>query len=118
MKKLDSNEIPWSLGDSGVKYIVQGPDVEWGVLKMKPGQSSKNYGLHIHHVVVESFYIIEGTPKIVVEGVEHRLKPGMTLTVEPHDHHNVVNDTEQDMVALFIKSPYMPEDRHLVEERP
>lgn len=118
MKLIDSNQIDWSLGDSGVRYIVQGPDVEWGILKMKPGQSSKDYGLHIHHVVEETFYIISGTPKIIVEGVEHRLKPGVALTVEPYDHHNVVNDTDEDMVALFIKTPYMPEDRHPVEEKP
>ena len=36
MLKIDTNEMPWSLGESGVKYVAQGPNIEWGILKMKP----------------------------------------------------------------------------------
>lgn len=115
MRKVDSTEIPWTLGDAGVRYVVQGPNIEWGILRMKPGQSSYDYGKHIHHVVEETFYFIEGTPKFVINGEEHRMKPGMAVVIEPHDDHAVVNDTDQDFVALFIKHPYMPEDRHKVE---
>jgi len=115
MKKIDSNDIPWSWGDAGVRYMHQGPDIEWGLLRMKPGQSSHDYGKHIHHVVTETFYFISGTPKFIINGKEYRIQPGESYVIEPYDDHNLVNDTNEDLLALFIKHPYMPEDRHPVE---
>ncbi|MGI6458163.1 MAG: cupin domain-containing protein [bacterium] len=114
MKKVDSNSLNWSLESSGVKYMVQGPNIEWGILKMKPGQSSLDYGKHIHHVVEETFYFISGSPKFIINGEEHRVKPGEAYVIEPYDDHCVVNDTDEDFVAIFIKHPFMPEDRHPV----
>lgn len=115
MRKVQSDDIQWTLGDSGVRYYIQGPNVEWGILRMKPGQSSRDYGLHIHHVVEETFYIISGTPKFIVNGEEFRAKPGDAIVIEPYDHHNLINDTDENFEALFVKHPYMPEDRHPVE---
>lgn len=114
MRKVDSNAMPWPLGESGVKYLGQGPGYEWGVVKLAPGQSSKDYGLHIHHVVEETFYFLSGTPKFVIQGEEHRVKPGEAYVIEPRDRHNLVNDTEEDCVAVFMKYPYDPSDRHPV----
>lgn len=115
MQKINSNDIQWSWGDSGVKYVMQGPHVEWGVLKMKPGQSSKDYGKHVHHEVEETFYFLQGTPLFVIDGVEHRVKPGDAYRVEAHEAHDVINDTGEDLVAIFIKYPYNPADRHMDE---
>lgn len=115
MKRIDTNDIPWTLGDSGVRYAVKGPNIEWGVLKMKPGQSSYDYGKHIHHVVEETFYFISGSPKFVINGEEYRIQPGDAIVIEPYDDHALVNDTDEDMLALFMKHPYIPEDRHPVE---
>ncbi len=112
MLKIDTNEMPWSLGESGVKYVAQGPNIEWGILKMKPGQSSEDYGRHIHHVVEETFYFISGNPKIVINGEEHRVRPGDSFRIDPNDSHCLINDTDEDFTALFIKHPYDPTDRH------
>ena len=112
MQKINSNDIEWSWVDSGVKYVMQGPNVEWGVLKMKPGQSSKDYGKHVHHEVEETFYFLQGTPTFVIDGVEHRVKQGDAYRVEAHESHDLINDTDEDLVAIFIKYPYNPEDRH------
>lgn len=112
MKIIDSNEIPWSQGDFGLRYLVQGPHIEWGILRMKPGGSSKDYGQHLHHVVEETFFFLSGSPKILINGEEIRCKPGMAVRVDPHDSHCLVNDTEEDFEVLFIKYPYDPKDRH------
>lgn len=111
MRKIEPEAIPWSLGDAGVRYLQQGPDLEWGILKMKPGQSSKDYGRHIHRVVEETFYLLSGSLKVIINGEEHRLEPGQALVVEPNDYHDLINDTSEDIVALFMKHPYLPEDR-------
>ena len=112
MQKVNAKEIDWSWGDAGVKYVMQGPNVEWGVLKMKPGQTSKDYGKHVHHEVEETFYFLSGTPKIVINGEEHRVRPGDAYRIEAHEEHNLINDTDKEFVAVFIKYPYNPADRH------
>lgn len=112
MKKIDSNAMDWSLGDAGVKYMQNGQGYEWGIVKLKPGQSSKDYGLHIHHIVEETFYFMQGTPKFVIQGEEHRVHPGEAYVIEAYDKHNLINDTDEDCVAVFIKYPFDPSDRH------
>jgi len=114
MQKVNVNEIPWSWGDSGVRYVMQGPHVEWGVLKLKAGQSSKDYGKHVHHEVEETFYFLSGAPKFVIEGEEHRVRPGDAYRIEPKEDHDLINDADEECVAVFIKFPYNPHDR---EER-
>ncbi len=111
MKYRNADELSWSMGDSGAKYMMQGPNIEWGLVRMKPGQSSKDYGRHIHRVVEETFFFLEGTPKFVINGVEHRVKPGDAFRIEAGEKHDLVNDTEEDCVAVFMKFPYLPDDR-------
>lgn len=111
MQHRNANDLPWSHGESGAKYVMRGPYVEWGVVRMKPGQSSKDYGRHIHRVVEETFFFLEGSPKFVIDGVEYRVRPGDAFRIEPEEKHDLINDTEQDCVAVFIKYPYLPDDR-------
>jgi len=111
MEHKNANDLPWSLCDSGVKYVMRGPSVEWGVLRMKPGQSSGDYGRHIHRVVEETFFFLEGSPKFVVNAVEYRVRPGDAFRIEADEPHDLINDTNQDCVAVFIKYPYLPDDK-------
>ena len=115
MQYENAGEKTWSLGDCGAKYIMQGPNVEWGIVKLKAGQSSADYGLHIHHTVEETFFFLEGTPRFIIAGKEHQVKPGDAFRVEPGETHNLINDTGQDCVAVFIKWPFDPSDRIPVE---
>jgi len=69
----------------------------------------------VHHEVEETFYFLQGSPLFVIDGVEHRVKPGDAYRVEAHESHDVINDTAEDLVAVFIKYPYNPEDRHMDE---
>lgn len=111
MQQQNANDISWSLGDAGAKYVMRGPNVEWGLLKMKPGQSSKDYGRHIHRVVEETFFFLEGSPRFMVNGTEYRVRPGDAFRVEPEEKHDLINDTDEDCIAIFIKYPYLPDDK-------
>jgi quercetin dioxygenase-like cupin family protein len=111
MEYRNAEDLAWSMGDSGAKYVMRGPHVEWGIVKMKSGQSSKDHGKHIHHVVEETFFFLQGTPRFIINGVEHRVRPGDAFRVEPNEHHNLINDTDEDCIAVFIKYPYLPDDR-------
>jgi len=109
--QFNDSERPFKEEDSGPKYLGQGPDYEWGVLVLKPGQSSRVYGRHFHKVVAETFYFLEGEIRMWIEGKEFRTAPGDVVTVEPHEKHWLENDTESNCRAVFIKYPFDPEDR-------
>jgi quercetin dioxygenase-like cupin family protein len=108
MEKVNEHAQKFRGGDAGVKYLFRGPLIDWGILKLLPGQS---LGHHYHNRVEETFYFTTGKPKIIVNGVEYRVAEGDAYRLEPLDKHDIINDTNQVMVAIFIKSTYDPEDK-------
>jgi quercetin dioxygenase-like cupin family protein len=95
-------------GASGVKYLFRGPRIDWGVLRLLPGQQ---LGTHYHERVEEAFYFPAGAPKVIVNGQEHRVRAGDAFRMEPGDVHNIVNDTAEPTDAVFIKSEFLPKDK-------
>lgn len=114
MLHVNHHDIPFHGERIGVKYVMQGPNIEWGVLRLDPGMSSKDYGHHHHSVVEETFIFLEGTPLVEVEGTEIRVRSGDAIRVDPGERHFLTNDTDQPVTAIFLKYPYAPDD-HIKE---
>ncbi len=96
-------------GASGVKYLFRGPKIDWGIIVFAPGEE---LGRHLHNEVEETFFFVEGEGgRIVVDGKEHAIAVGLAVRIEPGEVHNIVNDTEADLKAVFIKSSYSPTDK-------
>jgi mannose-6-phosphate isomerase-like protein (cupin superfamily) len=114
MFKMNENTVPYSNGTSGVKYLIDGPRAQLGLVVLPPGAGSEVYGTHYHVEVDESFYILEGTAKVHTGGQAVRLCPGDVLTVEKGERHRLENDGDVPLKAVFFKYPYIPGDR--VEE--
>ena len=112
MDRANENELEYRGGDSGVKYLFRGPHTDWGVLKFLPGQE---LGQHRHERIEETFYFTRGEPTMIVNGEEHRVRRGDAFRMEVGDVHNIVNDTDAPIEAVFIKSAYDPEDKVSVE---
>jgi quercetin dioxygenase-like cupin family protein len=108
MERVNETDKDYRNGDSGPKYLFRGPKIDWGVLRFLPGQE---LGAHSHRQLEETFYFTRGTPKVIVNGEEYRVKEGDAFRMEPGDVHNIVNDTDEPMDAVFIKSEYLPEDK-------
>lgn len=108
MQRINENECKFRGGDWGVKYILRGPCIDWGLILLKPGQTT---GAHGHKEVEETFYFIKGSPKILVNDVEYRVKEGDAFRIEPLEKHDIVNDTREEVKLIFIKTPYLPEDK-------
>jgi len=108
MEKASEKEKAFRGGQSGIKYMFRGPVIDWGILKLLPGET---LGHHYHNTVEETFYFTKGTPKIIIDGVTHRVAEGDAYRLEPGEKHDIVNDTAQEAVAIFIKSTYDPEDK-------
>jgi len=108
MEHVNTHDLAYRSGDAGVKYLFRGPNIDWGVLRLKPGDT---LGHHFHEHVEETFYFPEGAPLIVVNGQEFRVRPGDAFRLEPCDKHDIVNDTDDAVDCIFIKSTYDPKDK-------
>ena len=108
MERVNEQDLEFRHGDHGPKYLFRGPRIEWGVIVFRPGQE---LGPHKHMQVEETFYFLEGTPQMVIEGESYRVRPGDAFRVEPGEAHNIVNDTGADIRLVFIKCPCIPDDK-------
>jgi mannose-6-phosphate isomerase-like protein (cupin superfamily) len=61
--------------------------------------------------VEETFYFTRGTPLMTVNGQEVRVRVGDAFRLDPGDVHDILNDTNEPVDAVFIKSSYDPQDK-------
>lgn len=108
MQRVNEYQLNFRKGDSGPKYLFRGPNIDWGILVLKPNET---LGQHYHNEVEEAFYFMEGTPLMKVNGQEYRVAKGDAFRVEPGDVHDIINDTAQSVKMVFMKYPYKPDDK-------
>jgi quercetin dioxygenase-like cupin family protein len=108
MQKVNESEFAYRGGDSGVKYLVRGPKIDWGVILLLPGQT---LGGHYHQEVEETFYVVQGRGTFIVNGQEYQGVEGDAFRMEPTDRHDIRNDSDQPLKLVFIKCPYLPQDK-------
>ncbi|MDN3019060.1 cupin domain-containing protein [Paenibacillus sp. BSR1-1] len=106
MKKVHEDDFEYRFGDNGPKYLTKGPNVDVGVVVLKPGQDFQN---HYHSVCEEIFYILEGKIDFYINGIRVPVIPGDMIQCLPGDAHYLINQTDQPFKALFIKSPHILE---------
>ena len=110
MDKVSESEKAYREGTWGVKYLFRGPRIEWGVIRLEPGQHLDG---HYHQQVEETFWVIEGQAVLHVDGEPHALAAGEALRLEAERRHSISNESDQPMRLAFIKCPYLPEDKVL-----
>ena len=109
MQRIKESEQPFRAGAlSGVKYLMRGPRIDWGVILLLPGEK---LGGHYHHEVEETFYILEGEGSLIVNDSETPAVPGDVLRMEVQDRHSIRNTGDKPLKLVFIKCPYLPDDK-------
>lgn len=108
MERVNESEKEFRFGDEGPKYLFRGPRIEWGILVLKPGGS---LGAHYHKEVEETFYFLEGKARLMIDGTEYLGGAGEAFRLEPGEKHDILNDSQSPIRAVFIKCPYKPEDK-------
>ena len=108
MERVNESERTYRGGESGVKYLLRGPRIDWGVILLLPGE---RLGAHYHNEVEETFFFIQGGGKVYVNEVEYEARTGDVFRLEPPEHHDILNDTDEPTKMVFIKCPYLPEDK-------
>lgn len=108
MQHVNEFELPFRQGNSGAKYLLRGPQLDWGVILLKPGE---RLAPHYHQQVEETFFCLRGKGKIFVDGKAMSLIPGDVYRLEPQEKHEFINDGQEDLKLVFIKTPYLPDDK-------
>lgn len=108
MQHVNERDLPYRDGDSGVKYLMRGPNIDWGLIRIAPGG---NLGGHYHEQVEETFYVVAGEGILTVNGESHAARPGDVFRLEPRDTHDIANAAGTPLDLVFIKTPYAPEDK-------
>jgi len=69
---------------------------------ISPGGASRP---HYHPVAEETYYILSGEGRMLVDGLEHRLVPGDALLVLPPEVHQIFNDSQSDLEFIAVCAP-------------
>jgi quercetin dioxygenase-like cupin family protein len=105
---VDEKDKEYRFGDSGPKYLMKGPRMNFALVQFMPGHDFRN---HYHEVMEENFYILEGTVIIVVDNVPHTLTAGQFIHIEPHEAHYVINKSSSVVRMVSTLAPYQDVDK-------
>lgn len=110
---IEENDREYRFGDSGPKYLMQGPRMNFALVQFQPGQDFK---AHYHNIMEENFFILEGEIDIVVDGVVHHMKPGQLIHIEPKEIHYCINNYDKPVKMVSTLAPYQVSDKVEVDD--
>lgn len=105
---VNENEKEYRFGDSGPKYLMKGPRMNFAVVQFQSGQDFK---AHYHNTMEEDFFILEGEINIVVDGTVHHLKEGDLIHIEPSEVHYCYNPYDKPVKMISTLAPYVEVDK-------
>ncbi|MBY9010356.1 MAG: cupin domain-containing protein [Candidatus Lokiarchaeota archaeon] len=111
MKHINEKDFQYRGGESGVKYLMRGPSIDWGLILLKPGEKMAEKA-HGHNLLDETFYFVKGDGVMIVNDKEFAALEGSVFLVEPKEMHNIRNDSQKRIKIVFIKGDYKPDDKY------
>ncbi|MEM3526481.1 MAG: cupin domain-containing protein [Candidatus Jordarchaeaceae archaeon] len=99
------------------RVLYTGKHSQLVLMSLNPGEE---IGEETHDDVDQFFRFEEGEGKVVIDGVEHRVKDGAAVVVPAGAKHNVINTSKKSKLKLYtIYSPPEHQDgtvHHTKEE--
>lgn len=105
---IDEREREYRFGNSGPKYLMKGPRMNFALVQFLPGE---DFQAHYHEIMEEDFYILEGEIDIVVDGVVSHLGPGQLIHIEPGEVHYCKNTYDRPVKMVSVLAPYQEVDK-------
>ncbi|MDR0786097.1 MAG: cupin domain-containing protein [Treponema sp.] len=105
---VDEKDKDYRFGDSGPKYLIKGPRMNFSIVRFMPGQ---DFRAHYHNVMEENFYVIEGEVAIVIDGVVRHLSEGQFIHIEPREVHYLVNQSNAPVKLAATMAPFQESDK-------
>jgi quercetin dioxygenase-like cupin family protein len=112
---INETEREYRFGNSGPKYLLRGPRMNFGVVILQPGQ---DFNAHYHNIMEENFFILEGELEIHIDGEIFNCKPGDLVHVEPKKVHYLINRGDTVFKGAFMLAPYQEQDKVEVDYKP
>jgi len=110
LKKVHENDFEYRGGASGVKYLMRGPSIDWGVILLETGELMADKA-HGHSIIDETFYFVEGNGVMIIDDQEYQATQGSVFLCEQKEMHNIRNDSDKPIKIIFIKGEYKPNDK-------
>jgi len=82
--------------------LVDSPRMFCDLYCLLPGQAQK---VHAHAGSDKVYYVVDGTPTLVIGDEERVLSPGEVAYAAPGVAHGVRNDTDTEAVCLVFMAP-------------
>ena len=95
---VNEREREYRFGESGPKYLMKGPRMNFALVRFRPGE---DFQAHYHNVMEEDFFILEGKVDIVVD----------LIHIEPKEVHYVVNSYDEPVKMISTLAPYQEVDK-------
>jgi ethanolamine utilization protein EutQ len=74
----------------------------FGHVVIPPKCSSRH---HYHPVAEETYYILAGRARMVVDGNEHLLTQGDAILIMPPEHHQIFSIGDEDLEFIVVCAP-------------
>jgi quercetin dioxygenase-like cupin family protein len=114
MKVINENDVEYRFRESGPKYLLRGLKVDFGVVKLLPGE---DFADHYHNEVEENFFILEGEIDFLINGeIKYHAKHGDLVHIPPPETHYLKNNGTIPAKAIFVKAPFLPKDKVNVDK--
>lgn len=82
------------------------------VVIIPPGKLSAR---HYHGVSEETYYILRGTARLVIDDKEFELTAGHAALIQPPEQHQIFNIGDDDLEFITVSAPpWTPEDSTFV----
>ncbi len=105
---VHENDFEYRFGDSGPKYLMKGPRMNFALVQFQPGQ---DFTAHYHNIMEENFYILSGEVDIVVDGKVNHLTEGQMIHIEPKEIHYVINHYDKPVKMVSTLAPFQEVDK-------
>ena len=105
---VNENDLEYRFGDSGPKYLMKGPRMNFAVVAFQPGQ---DFQAHYHNVMEENFYVLEGKIDIIVDGKVSTLEKGEFIHIEPGEIHYLKNAYDAPVKMVSGLAPFQEVDK-------
>lgn len=123
MRVITRNEVdePFRAPLGELVYELIGPSAELGGAQLHslahvvipPGKLSPR---HYHEVSEETYCMLVGQARMVIDGRELTLSPGQSLLILPGEIHQIFNECQEDVELLVVCAPpWTPDDFFIVE---
>ena len=105
---VDEKDKEYRFKDSGPKYLMKGPRMNFAIVQFQAGQ---DFRAHYHDIMEEEVYSLAGEVAIVVDNVVHHLTKGQFIHIEPKEVHYVINRSKSVMRMVSSLAPYRENDK-------